>query len=644
MATERKLTMDEVPKNLARIYDGELVTAVWETDTDGILIFGSHGLVTLETWDAWKQDFWTARQDLKANKRTEYSNKECYHYSAYAFQAARADLNAAALEAERYKESEFERRSAAPAPRHQEYTGEKRDGVAVAPLNPDVLTLRPYQERAVKQITDAVKRGKRRILLVGPTGMGKMVLAAYLMKKTSQRGNPSLFLADIRELIGQCRDKLNQYGVACGVIMAQQDHLKSSVSLAQVASKDTLYSRAIRSEKIDLPPAKLVIPDEAHKSRSDTWGAILNAYEGAVICGMTATPCRQDGRGLGEFYDEMIIVATYAELREGGFIVPSTLFAPVVPSMKGVKITAGDYDSNEVRKRLDTPQLVGNIVEDWKKRAADRQTVVFASGVHHSLHIKAEFVKAGIACEHLDSKNVSLAEREDILGRVHDGLVKVVTNYGILTTGWDEPAVSCMVCARSTKSFQLWRQMAGRILRSHPGKFDAVILDHSGNVFRHGYPDEDVPWELGLDGNIHEKIKKKLKADAEQQRDPFACPKCQTVYRGPACPGCGNKPSPRERAVRMVDGELKEVSREELRSKASGDDKQKKWNELLGWAVGQNRPLRAAAARYKQMYGVMPGNNLNRVPRGKQWNLPSKEYWQRLMDYEKLGMEMPEHE
>lgn len=94
----------------------------------------------------------------------------------------------------------------------------------------------------------------------------------------------------------------------------------------------------------------------------------------------------------------------------------------------------------------------------------------------------------------------------------------------------------------------------------------------------------------------------------------------------------------------MVDGELKEVSREELRSKASGDDKQKKWNELLGWAVGQNRPLRAAAARYKQMYGVMPGNNLNRVPRGKQWNLPSKEYWQRLMDYEKLGMEMPEHE
>jgi superfamily II DNA or RNA helicase len=631
---EIKLEPAKVPDSLRPLYEDGSLTSVWKS-ASGLTLIGSLGAVEYGNWGDWGSDFWNARQDIKAYKLTEWSMDTC-GFSVFAFAAAKhelAMLDRAVEEAKDRKRGEGARYLEA-----READEKKRSAPFVPPVQKPGVALRDYQVRAIGQLTELFKQGKRRILLVGPTGMGKMVLAAYLMEQCSRKGNPSLFLADFRELIGQCRGKLTHYGVPAGVIMSNSSD-EANNALAQVASKDTLWARAFRTERISLPPAKVLIADEAHKSRSETWMKILDAYSGSAILGMTATPCRQDGKGLGAFYDAMVIVATYKELREAGWIVPSKVFAPSVPNLKGVHYQGGDYVKKELAAAMDKVTLVGDIVKDWRARADGRVTVVFASGVQHSIHIRNQFQRYGVSAEHVDSKNTSWTEREDILGRMKDGKLTVICNYGVLTTGWDEPSVSCMVCARPTRSLGLWRQMSGRILRSHPGKSDAIILDHSGAVFRHGYPDEDIEWELGEDKNIHEKIKDKIAKEATEERQPYACPKCTEVYRGPECPGCGYKPSVTEKAVKMKAGELKEVTRDKLRRDHSIAEKQKTWNQCLGRVVGTNGNLKSALAQYKQIYGVMPDSSIKRVPRGnRQWNMDAKEYWQAVMDYEKLGI------
>lgn len=654
-SSEVILVVNQVPANLRPLYDGFLLESVWKT-ADGIVLTGEFGTVFYENWDRWGEDYWNARQEIRSLKLTDYPDDA--YYSRFAFFAAQEELdqlrravqdrvdrvNGEEIAFRRQRQIDAAKTEAEKSEPGQNNKAQTNNGTPKVECG---ITLRPYQERAVSQLENLIRSGKRRILLVGPTGMGKMVLAGYLMGRSSSKGSPSLFIADMRELIGQCKDKLTSYGVPCGVIMAQSDGERNN-ALAQIASKDTLWSRAFRGDKMAAPSAKLVIPDEAHRSRSETWRKILDHYKSSVILGMTATPCRNDGKGMGgpSGYEAMLIVATYAELREAGFIVPSKVFAPTVPNLKGIKISKGDYVKDELTKRMDKVELVGDIVKDWRKRADGRLTVVFASGVMHSIHIRNQFRKFGVSAEHVDSVNTNWDERTEILERFHRGEFSVLCNFGVLTTGWDEPAVSCMICARPTKSYGLWRQMAGRVLRAYPGKTDAIILDHSGAVFRHGYPDEDVEWELSEDANINDKIKEKLAKEAKVSREPYACPKCANVYRGPECPSCGYKPTPKERAVKMVDGELKEVTRDQIRRSSTTEEKQKYWNACLGRVVGQNHKLGSAAGQYKQKFGVFPdGSILKRVPRGqRQWNMPAKEYWQAIVDHEQLGLEMPENE
>lgn len=642
-----KLTVERVPASIQPIYDGHTITAIWQNE-EGIWILGSLGSSWIADWNVWSQEYWTARQEIRSQKLTECPENPI-GYSHYAFAAARHELDTLAAmptkaerqsaEEEAYRASK--RKQAADA--YHERNEQQRVDEIKSRVDLTAITLWPHQERTVPIVFSKAKQGVRRILLVGPTGMGKMVLAAWFMAKTSEAGRRSLFLADIRELIGQCKEKLHQYGVDAGVVMALSDDQRNE-DLAQVASKDTLWRRAFAGDKMEPPLANLLLVDEAHKSRALTWARVIEHYKDAVVLGFTATPCRQDGRGLGALWDEMVVVATYKELREAGVIVPAKVYAPTIPNLKGCAISRGDYVMDDLRKRMDRVTLVGDIVKDWRRRADGRPTVVFASGINHSIHIRNQFQRHGILCEHVDSVNTNWEQRQEILGRLHDGNIQVVTNFGVLTTGWDEPAISCMICARPTRSLSLWRQMAGRVLRAYPGKEDAIILDHSGAVFRHGYPDDDIEWELGEDKNIHVKVKAKLAKEAKEQKEPYACPKCAAVYRGPECPGCGYKPTPHERAVRMTKGELKEVTREQLNREHSIDQKEKAWFDALGWAIGSGKTTGAAAHRYKTLYGVFPPKGLKRMPRGKrQWNMDARDFYNEfVIPSEQLGLELYE--
>ena len=202
-----------------------------------------------------------------------------------------------------------------------------------------------------------------------------------------------------------------------------------------------------------------------------------------------------DGRGLGGIFTTMIECPQVAELIEQGYLVKCRVYAPVDPDLRGVRTVAGDYVEAQLADRMDQPKLIGDIVTHWHKYGERRRTVCFAVNVPHSVHLRDEFIESGVCAEHIDGATPK-SERDAVLKRLGSGETELVTNCMVLTEGWDMPEVGCCILGRPTKKMGLYRQMIGRVLRPAHGKVDAVILDHSGAVFRHGLPEDYVSWTL----------------------------------------------------------------------------------------------------------------------------------------------------
>jgi len=489
------------------------------------------------------------------------------------------------------------------------------------------MTFQPYphQTRTVEAVRTAAAEGHRRILVVSPTGSGKMAMAAMILASAAMKGFSGCFVADQRELVSQCETELRRMGQEWGTLLSGVDN-HSPMAPLQVIAKDTLWARAFRRKRVAMPGAHVLCFDEADRSVSRTWRAVADYYTTSFIIGFTATPCRTDGRGLGPptgYYTKLIVGATYEELLALKRLVPARIVAPRTPDLKGIKVSKGDYAKGELEKRMNQDVLVGNILDDYKKWGEDRVAIVFASGINHSIHIRNEFRRAGIPAEHLDGKT-DKSEREDIMGALREGRI-VLCNYGVATVGVDVPIAKCGIIARPTKSLRLWRQMCGRFARPYPGYSDYLIIDHSASWERHGFPDVDIPWSLDAKEKIGERIEKEKKKKERAELEPYKCKECHEVYRGPRCPKCGYRPERKPKSVKMEKGDLHEVDR----SKITQVDKQKKWDECLGWAIGTGKKVGAAAHRFRQETGTWPNNKIAKVPRGKkQWNMSAKEFYQ----------------
>lgn len=403
--------------------------------------------------------------------------------------------------------------------------------------------LRAYQLQGVEEMRDFVNQGFLRIILTMPTGGGKTVLASFIIDSARQLERRVLFIVHRIELINQTARQLARFGVTdIGVIRANDERLNPDAP-TQVASIDTLRNRNLGSWIPDI-----VFIDECHRSMADSYRDIFIRYPSALHIGLTATPFRTDNQGLGELYQKIVRCATYSQLIEDKFIEEPRIFcAPTMPNLGDVEYVHAthDYHNGQLAQAMMSGRLMGNIVEEWKLHAAGRRTVCFAVNIEHSKRLCEEFRNEGVAAAHLDGKT-SNEERTLILLRLEKNEIQVVCNCDVLSEGWDQPSVKCAILARPSASLRLHMQQCGRILRPWDSAGDvfseappgAIIIDHAGNVERHGLPHQDRHFDLQM-------------GETKKEDAPVlhTCKKCYLMWTGGSrnCPECGAEREVEER-------------------------------------------------------------------------------------------------
>lgn len=245
----------------------------------------------------------------------------------------------------------------------------------------------------------------------------------------------------------------------------------------------------------------LLIIDEAHRTTAATYRAIIAKYKGCAVLGLTATPRRTDGQGLVDVFDEIVECSSVKELIESGHLVPyRALEAPdaALKSLASMKRKRGDYDQSALSELMSRPRLIGDVVREYRKHGLGRRAVAFCVSVEHSKALAAALVAAGVRAKHLDG-TASEKARKAALKALSGHEIDVLCNVNLFTEGWDCPSVSCVIMARPTESLTLYLQSVGRGMRPASGmigKTNLLILDHAGNMARHGYPDDPREWSL----------------------------------------------------------------------------------------------------------------------------------------------------
>ena len=400
----------------------------------------------------------------------------------------------------------------------------------------------------------ALKEGP--VLLVLPTGAGKTKVASSVIHTRAAVGRDKpMFLAPRREIVYQTALALRRMQMDPGLIMAGHDYTPKRE--VQVASIDTLRSW-IRRGRVRLNNEHTLIVDEAHRAISDTHQWIISAYAdaGADVLGLTATPIRSDGRGMAPTFAHMHVGLTMTRAVLDGWLVKPDYRIAYVPDMAGVKTIAGDFSARDLDRIMREGKLIGDVVTNWLKYAADRPTLVFASGIKHSMAIVEEFTKVGVRAMHIDG-DTDKDIRDKAIKAIDAGQLDVLSSCGVFVEGTDIPRIGCIIDAQPTKSLGRHIQKLGRGLRTlyesgmpldtveqrllaiaASEKPNCLILDHAGNFYRNGRVDRNFPWALCEGKEIVERVRKKV----ERAPVAFTCDECGKVFGGQLyCPQCGTK-------------------------------------------------------------------------------------------------------
>jgi DNA repair protein RadD len=412
--------------------------------------------------------------------------------------------------------------------------------------------LRDYQATGIKQIQEAFAQRHFRVLFVLPTGGGKTIIFAEITLRAAAKGNGVIILAHRQEIVDQISVALWRMGVQHGRI--QPEHPMTD-QLVQIGMVQTV---ARRLDTITEP--KLLIIDEAHHAVAGTWTKILAAWPNARVLGVTATPERLDGRGLGDVFEMMVCGPDVQELIGEGYLAPFHYFAPPTPiDLSRVRSIGGDFNVHDLEEELDRDRITGDVVEHYLRHIAPRTAIAFCVTVAHAEHVALRFRDNGIPAASIDG-NMPTTRRRDLVSRLRDGSIRVLTSCEIISEGFDAPAVGGAVLLRPTQSLALCRQQIGRCLRPKSDGSPAVILDHVNNVGLHGLP--DAPHEWSLDSDRRESRNDRAALAASNLR---TCRACNVVLPAGSnrdlCPMPGQMDClfPRPRTLREREGQLEEV-------------------------------------------------------------------------------------
>lgn len=403
------------------------------------------------------------------------------------------------------------------------------------------LQLRDYQTETAELARQAFIAKNRSILIVLPCGAGKTVLFAYIAQQAQKKGNKVLFLVHRGELLDQTIATFDRFGI-----------IRDTIDIAMVQKTANQFIKG------DIPAYDLIIFDEAHHSTSKTWKTIIDSQPQAKIVGLTATPCRLDGKPLGDIYEHLIVGISANSLINRGFLSEYDYFAPTVTDLSALKKKGSDYDMTNAEELLDKPAIFGDIINHYQRLASGMQTICYCPTRAYSKKTAQLFNDNGISAVHFDGETPQ-AERKQIINDFRDKKIQVLCNVDLISEGFDVPDCHCCILLRPTQSSALFIQQATRALRPAPNK-RAVIIDHVGNYIRHGFPTQDREWSLDKPLAKHKQSNDNGELKVRQCLVCFG-----TFPTAPVCPYCGTPYElTKEEMANIQKIELKRIQEQEV--------------------------------------------------------------------------------
>lgn len=357
-----------------------------------------------------------------------------------------------------------------------------------------MLDLRPYQDRAIRQVLAyAAEHPTGRVLLVIPPRGGKTLVGAHLVLRMAvRRGLRALWVVHREELLDEAVAHLIEAGIhpaSIGVLKAKR---RADLSAkVQVASEGTLFARQLR------PPAHVVVTDESHRDTAPGRRRLRRAYPHAFLLGLTATPKAPAQRDLGDDYDTLMVVVQPSELIHDGYLACPTVFAPKpesVPDLRGLRLVGGDFRADDLEPLVLHDALLDAQVAEWARLAGGRRSLAFPVTQRHSRALVAKLQARGVRAEHLDGDTPGDLRRA-IIAQLRAGELQIVSSVDVLSEGTNLPEVKCVLGVRPTWSLRLFVQQSMRCATLW-GTRRPFILDTVGNVYRWGFPFEDRKWSL----------------------------------------------------------------------------------------------------------------------------------------------------
>lgn len=404
------------------------------------------------------------------------------------------------------------------------------------------MNLRPYQHKLRDDIRAEFEAGHRCVLGVMPTGAGKSLTFIDMAIRAINLGRKVCIVVPRRVLIKQLIDTLNEFNIPHGVICS--GYAPARHMLLQVATAPSLANR-IHKHKFHF-----IIIDEVHHAMAKTWLKIINGQPDAHILGVTATPCRLDGKPLRDAgYTAMVVGPDVRWLTDNGYLCPARVYSVGGMSRKGMAKRGGDFEKSAL-ERASKAMIVGDVLDHYRRYAHRLPGICFCVSVAEAQRWADEFRQAGYRAEAIDG-SMKDGMRARLIGALTNHEIDLLMSCDLISEGVDVPRVECIIDLRSTASMCLHRQKLGRGLRMFPGKRELIVLDHAGNCAEHGLPDTEYEWSLESKAAV-----RRSEPDPDVVTVRY-CAVCLSAHKtAPTCPFCGYVYPLQSRTVDEVAGEL----------------------------------------------------------------------------------------